>query len=81
MHAKIGALKNIAEKFKDHSFDAGAFRAAVTSYRTQDVSASLGKSKTRELIDELERLSQQAKHYMLTDKDEKVRVAPPAVKH
>ncbi|KTD45915.1 putative glucosyltransferase Lgt1 [Legionella rubrilucens] len=80
-HAKIGALKSIAEKFKGHSFDAGAFRAAVTNYRTQDVSASLGKSKTKALIDELERLSQRANHYMLTDKDEKVHMASPALKH
>ncbi len=66
-HAKIHALQSIIGHFQEHSFDVSAFNVALKTYRTKDISASIGKSKTKELIDELELFGQQAKHYMVTD--------------
>ena len=75
-YAKIGALQQILSFFDERQFNAEGFKAAVGHYRTRDVSASMGKSKTKQLIDELERFGQQAKHLMLTNVDG--RVALPA---
>ena len=66
-YAKISALQQILSFFDERQFNVEGFKAAVGLYRTRDVSASMGKSKTKQLIDELERFGQQAKHLMLTD--------------
>ncbi|MBA2650525.1 MAG: hypothetical protein H0U75_13215 [Legionella sp.] len=65
--AKITALTNILKHFDSRSFDVDGFRCALSSYRSKDIFASIGKSKTKELIDELDTFSQHATHYMLTN--------------
>lgn len=75
-HAKIDALQKIMGHFNEQSFDIKAFDAALNSYRTKDVSASIGKSKTKELIDDLEGFSRHAKYYMM-DENGKVEILPP----
>lgn len=78
-HAKIHALQSIIGHFEECSFDVSAFHVALSNYRAKDISASIGKSKTKELIDELELFGQQAKHYMLTDEHGRVKIRPPTL--
>ncbi len=78
-HAKIDALKNIIKHFEEQSFDVSAFNTALSNYRSKDISASIGKSKTKELIDQLELFGQLAKRYMLTDEHGKVAILPPTI--
>ena len=79
--AKIEALQAILQHFDERTFNVTAFKAAIASYRTTDVSASIGKSKTKKLIDELERFAQQAEDYLVTDAEGRVTLppTPPAI--
>jgi len=79
-HAKIHALQSIIGHFEERLFDVSAFHIALNNYRTKDISASIGKSKTKELIDELELFGQRAKHYMLTDEHGRVEILPPTLR-
>ena len=74
-HAKIHALQNILRHFEADSFDVDGYNAALDSYRTKDVFASIGKSKTKELIDKLDFLGQCAKYYMLTNEHGKIELS------
>lgn len=71
-HAKIDALTQIMGFFGANQFNVDGFQAAILHYRTTDVSASIGTSKTKQLIDDLERFGQQAKHLMLTDAEGRI---------
>lgn len=66
-HAKVDALKAILKHFNGQGFDGKGFNDALENYRSKDISASMGRSKTKELIDELEFFGKLAKHLMLTD--------------
>ncbi len=78
---KINALRDIMNCFEAGVVDITRFNNALTTYSTQDIYASIGKSKTQELFDELTRLGQQAKDYLLTDAQGKIDIslsAPPS---
>ncbi|STX41863.1 putative glucosyltransferase Lgt1 [Legionella donaldsonii] len=66
-HEKIRALRGILTHFDKEHFDVDGFQKALASYRSTDISASLGKSETKALIDELTLFSHRAKIYRLTD--------------
>jgi glucosyltransferase Lgt1/2/3 len=74
--AKIQALTNILRHFDGSFFNVSGFNKVLGEYRTKDISASIGKSKTKELVDELVLFGQQAKYYMLTDENGKVKIEP-----
>ncbi|WED41937.1 glycosyltransferase family 88 protein [Legionella cardiaca] len=72
-HKKIDALRGLLTYFSEDmkSFDVKKFKSELEQYRSEDIFASIGKSKTKELIDDLTLLSQQAKFYNLADEEGK----------
>lgn len=68
---KIKALKGILSHFDEHHFNVNAFKSALESYCSKDIFASFGKSRTKELIDEVTLFSRRAKAYSLTDEQGK----------
>ncbi|SPX59297.1 hypothetical protein [Legionella feeleii] len=66
-HAKIRALQGILTHFSDGFFDVDGFQNALNNYRSNDISASLWKSETKALIDDLVQFCEQAKNYELTN--------------
>ncbi|KTD38521.1 putative glucosyltransferase Lgt1 [Legionella nautarum] len=74
-HDKIKALRGILGHFSDEYFNVGEFQEALDSYRSEDIFASLGKSETKALIDELTLFSKQAKIYGLTNSQGQVSLA------
>ncbi|STX40316.1 putative glucosyltransferase Lgt1 [Legionella donaldsonii] len=68
-HEKIRVLNLILNHFDENAkhFNVRGFKAALDSYCTSDVFASIGKSETKALIDELNSFCQQAECYGLTE--------------
>lgn len=77
-HAKIDALRKTLNHFGEGGFDIQSFNAAIENYQSKDISASIGKSKTKELIDELKHFVQLALDNNLTTKKGVVIILAPA---
>lgn len=70
-HEKIQALKGILAYFDVHgNFDYKKFQNERHQYQSDDIFASLGKSKTKELIERVISLSREARFYKLGNQEE-----------
>ncbi|MBA4695902.1 MAG: hypothetical protein H2069_00765 [Legionella sp.] len=76
-NAKIKMLQEILGYFKHSCFDLRGFKTTLANYHSKNVSASMRDSKTKQLIDELDRFSQCANDYLLTNEQGKVEILPP----
>ncbi|MDP3267857.1 MAG: glycosyltransferase family 88 protein [Legionella sp.] len=76
-YAKINALKEILAQFKENGFNALEFSQQIQNYRSKDIFASIGKSKTKELIDEIMHFTQLALDNNITTKNGIVIVVIP----
>ena len=76
-YAKINALKEILAQFKENGFNALEFSQQIQNYRSKDIFASIGKSKTKELIDEIIHFTQLALDNNITTKNGIVIVVIP----
>lgn len=64
--AKLAALEGILSHFAGSVFNVDAYKKELATYQSTDIFASFGKSKTKELIDELTLFSRQAKAFSVT---------------
>lgn len=66
---KVNALKDIRSLFKEGKFDAEHLETKVKQYAPKVLFASIGKSRTKRLVQETTSLSNQATVYQLTDEE------------
>ena len=67
--AKIKALRGMLTHFHEGHFDTKAFRKALLNYQSDAVFASIGKSETKALCDDLIRISKQATIFSVSNQD------------